>query len=342
MPKVASLLPRRRFETVGSEVPEGWEFEFLTSQGEDDIIAACRNADFLLLPSTYPRVSSRIIENIPSVCLIQMGGSGYDQVDIDAAAGLNLPVANTRGENALAVAEFAIGLLIALQRRVLMADREIKAGRYGKVREILLTGGVPEVHGTRLGLVGLGAIGRHVARLAGTLGAEVGYHTPGRKSVELERELGVTYQSWEELLSSSDAVSLHVPLNDRTRGLIGRRELGLMRSGALIINTARGEVIDQAALAEALASGHLGGAAIDTLAPEPPSPDHPLLLLPQPALAKLILTPHLAGVTTGSFRRMLRSALQNMQDVAAGGEPANVVNGIGRARRSFQTRQGYS
>ena len=279
-------------------------------------------------PPTYPRLDAEVLADMASISLIQTTGAGFDQVDLEAARRQNLPVANVPGENAGAVAEFTIGLIIALQRQIVLTDREIKAGNYQEDRERLPARGLPEIRDTELGIVGLGESGRQVARLAKMLGARTSYFSHNRKSREVETQLGVEYKPWEQLLSTSEVISLHVPLNDRTRGLVGTRELSLMPPGSLIINTARGEVIDQTALAAKLEDGHLGGAAVDTVAPEPPPCNHPLLRLSPAARDRLIMTPHLAGVTSGSFTRMLRAALDNLQRIAGGGEPQNVVNGV--------------
>jgi phosphoglycerate dehydrogenase-like enzyme len=312
------------------ELIQGWEFKFLTSYEKNDIISACRGADFLLTPPNYPSLNAEVLAEIPSISLIQTTGSGFDRVDLEAARKLNLPVDNVPGQNAQTVAEFTIGLIIALQRRIVPSDREIKAGNYHGIRERLLAGGLSEIRDTELGIVGLGQIGRQVARLAVMLGARVSYFPRDQAAWAAEMQLGVSYKPWEQLLATSGVVSLHVPLNDQTRGLIGIRELSLMPPGSFIINTARGEVIDQTALAAKLEDGHLAGAAMDTLAPEPPPSGHPLLCLSPAARDRLIVTPHLAGATSRGFARLLRTALDNLQRVARGGEPRNVVNGVGR------------
>ena len=334
MPKVVSITRLERFRVAGVELLPDWDFYFQTGLTEDEIITACRGADFLLVPATYPPITARILENIPSVCLVQSDGAGYNQIDVAAAARLGLPVANAPGENATTVAEFTIGLIIALQRHIVISDREIKAGNYHRLREQLLAAGQKEISDIELGLVGLGAIGRQVARLAGIMGVKVSYYDAYRLSGSIESELAVIYKPLDELLATSDVISLHLPLNENTRGLISSREFRLMPPGTIFINTARGELVDQAALAEALESSHLGGAAIDTLAPEPPPPDHPLLRLSPGASERVLLTPHLAGVTRGAFKRMLRTALTNMVRVFAGEAPLHVVNGILDARRA--------
>ncbi|MEW6423861.1 MAG: NAD(P)-dependent oxidoreductase [Bacillota bacterium] len=194
-----------------------------------------------------------------------------------------------------------------------------------------------EIHESRLGIVGMGAIGRKVAQVAGILGAQVAYYDIVRAPENVETELRVTFKPFDQLLAESDIVSIHVPLSERTRKMIGKREFELMSPGAVFVNTARGEVVDQAALAEALEGGRLAGAAIDALSPEPPPADNPLLNLSPLARDRLVVTPHLGGVTLGFFRRMLRNALENMARVIAGEPPKNVVNGVLEARNNRMT-----
>ncbi len=332
MTKTISLLPQELFERSKVEIPLGWDFVFLKERGEDDIIKACKGADFLLVAAAYPPVTSLVLENIPSVSLVQVFGAGFDQVNTDTARELNLPVANTPGQNAATVAEFTIGVLVALQRKMAWSDKEVKAGNHGAIKQKLLASGLKEIDGTRIGLVGLGAIGRQVARLLTFMGAQVSYYDPLRADRDIEKKLKVTYCSFIELLENNEVISLHVPLNRYTHGLLARVELDLMQPGSLLINTSRGEVVDQKALAEALENGSIGGAAVDTLSPEPPLTDHPLLNLPAPVADKVILTPHIAGVTRNSFARMLKEAMENLQRTSAGEDPQYVVNGITRAR----------
>ncbi|MEW5920893.1 MAG: NAD(P)-dependent oxidoreductase [Bacillota bacterium] len=334
MPKVVSYLPQEQFIKSDIKIPPGWEFIFEKEHGEKEIIEACRGADFLLVPAANPPITARIIQNIPSVCLLQGFGAGFDKIDLDAARKVNLPVANTPGQNSTTVAEFTIGMLVALQRKILISNREVKAGRYTNIEREFIKTGLKEIRGTYIGLVGLGTIGRLVAGLAAFMGAKVSYYDPYRVDKSIEEELKVTYCSFEELLKNNEVISLHLLLNKDTRNLISRNELALMPPGALLINTARGEIVDQAALAEALESGHIGGAAIDHFFPDPPPADHPLLNLSEAANDRLIVTSHIAGVTAGSFARMLRLAVENIQRVAAGENPRYVVNGITRARLS--------
>ena len=178
----------------------------------------------------------------------------------------------------------------------------------------------------------MGAIGRRVAKLAGILDASVAYHDLYRIDAQLETELNLEFVTLDELLTKSDIISIHVPLTGETAGLIGKKEIGAMTRGSILINTSRGEVVDQRALADAMETGHIDGAAVDTVSPEPPPPDHPLLNLSPAARDRLILTPHIAGITDQAFGRLLNNALANISRVVSGKPPENVVNGIFEAK----------
>jgi phosphoglycerate dehydrogenase-like enzyme len=318
-------MPLKRFQDAGVDLPPELDVRFESAVTEDEIIEACRTAEFLFLPAAFPPMTGRILENLSAVRLIQSAGAGYDMVDIEGAGRLSIPVANTPGHNALAVAEFTIALLISLQRRIVISDREIKAGNYAHHRETLFRSGLAEVRDTELGLIGLGAIGREVARIATLLGARVSYSDVERRP-EAESELGLVFRGLKEILTLSDAVSLHAPLTPATRGIVGAAELQAMKPGAFLINTSRGELVDSRALAEALEEGRIGGAALDTVSPEPPPAEHPLLNLSPAAGERLLITPHIAGITRNSFARMLRAGFENILRVVNGKPPENVVN----------------
>jgi len=332
MLNVLSILPEIRFIKAGVRLPAELKLHFADVRREEDIIQACRGMDFLFLPAAYPPITAYVLNRIPSVRMIQSAGAGYDQVDVAGAAVVGIPVANSPGHNTGTVAELTVAMLIALQRRMLPADREIKAGHYQRMRERLFSIGLPEGGETTLGLVGFGAVGRKVAQVAGLLGATIIYYDVHRPAADEEQTLKAQYKPLHELLAACGAVSLHAPLTPATRKLIGAGELARMPAGAYLVNTARGELVEPRALAEALESGHIAGAALDTLAPEPPPADHPLLNLSPGASERLLLTPHIAGTTRGAFHRMLTGALKNLQTVAAGGPPRHVVNGISKAR----------
>lgn len=330
MPIIVSLLTQDKFEAASVVLPEGFSIHFADLSSEQAIITACENADCLFAPASAGKISPGILENIPSIKIIQGMGVGFDHVDIATSVRLGIPVANVPGANASSVAEHTLGLLIALQRRMLESDVEIKNGNYVPFRNAVLREGLYEVRGCKIGLLGFGNIGRAVATLSVAMGAAVSYFSPRRQSPEVEAQYSVTYKNLDALLATSDVVSLHLPLNEQTAALIGARELALLPQGSMLINTARGEIVDQAALCEALESGRLAGAALDTFAPEPPPAEHPLFQLSATARNRLLLTPHTAGVTRGSYKRMIEGALENMARVMRGELPLNVVNGIFR------------
>jgi len=330
--KVVSLVPKERFETYEVKLPEYWDFHFLKTQEADAIIAACQGADCLLVPGAGAMIDAHILNQIPSIQFIQSAATGFNCIDISTAAKLGIPVANLPGTNMNAVAEYTVAVMITLQRQVITADCAVKEGCYEKQRNTMLKKGIKEFGGSKLGLLGLGAIGRQVAKIANVLGASVSYYDVFRQPSEIETELNVKFCALDELLADSDIVSLHLPLTPETRNIIGRHELSLMPEESLFINVSRGELVDQAALAALLESGQLGGAAIDTFSPEPPGKDHPLLTLSPAAKERLILSPHTAGTTAGAFRKMLEAVLDNCASVARGELPQHIVNGIKKQR----------
>jgi len=332
MAKVLSIMPRSRFVDCDVMIPEVLDVHFEKAIEEDHVIRACEGMEFIFLPAPFPLITEKITSQMRSIRMIQCAGTGFDKVDIAAAAKNNIPVCNSPGLNINTVAEFTIAQIIALQRRFIQADREVKSGNYVPLKNAFFKSGLKEISDIQLGLVGFGAIGKRVAEIAGFLGAEVVYHDAIRADARVEQELDVKYMEFNDLLATSDVVSLHVPLTKETRGLIGRSEFEKMRPGSLLINTARGDVVDQNALAKALEEGSLGGAGIDIVTPEPPPGEHPLLNLSGDAAYRLLITPHIAGVTKSSFNRMLTGALENIVRVVEGSDPKNVVNGIFKAR----------
>ncbi|MEW6046816.1 MAG: hydroxyacid dehydrogenase [Bacillota bacterium] len=244
-------------------------------------------------------------------------GVGVDNIDLGAARRLGVRVVHTPGANAQGVAELTAGLALALARRIALADRTLRAG--GKLDRDGLWG--TELYGKRLGVVGLGQIGRRVAELfRAAFSMEVWGYDPYLAAPEWER-IGVRRVSFlDELLPVVDVLTLHLPLTPRTRGLIGRRELALMRPSAFVLNLARGGIVDEQALYEALRSGRLAGAASDVFEQEPPPADHPLLTLPQ-----FVATPHVGAATAESMLRMGMAVVEEVLAVLEGREPRHPV-----------------
>jgi phosphoglycerate dehydrogenase-like enzyme len=225
-----------------------------------------------------------VLRRLPELRLFALCGIGTDAVDLAAARELGIAVCNVPGRTAPIVAEHAIALMFAVARRTWYQTNELKSGRWTRRDNVYL-------RGKTLGVVGTGPTGAEVARLARALGMRVVAWT-FRPTAERAADLGVTFLPLTELLRTADVVSLHVKLTEQTRRMFGEAELAVMKPGALLVNTARGAVVDEAALAAALNAGRLGGAGIDVYETEPPAADSPLL-----ACEQIVLTPHNADQT---------------------------------------------
>ncbi len=341
MCKVVSTVPRARFERYGVDFPSDWEVINLDYPLTDrELIKACDGADFLFVGSTH-EISRNVIATSHTLRMLHVEGVGYDKVDTVAATEFGLPVCHNRAVNNGSVAEHTVGLMISGLRRIALADSQLKTRDYAEVQSEFRKQGVRELSSLHVGLIGMGAIGQETARMLKPFGCKISYYDAYRPSAEREIELNVSYIELAELVQECDVISLHVPLLPNTLNMIGARELAMMKRTVLLINTSRGEVVDQKALAEALESGQIYGAAIDTLSPEPPPKNHPLLNLTNEAAVSLILTPHIAGTTNEAFTRMLKWAIANMQRVMDGELPTNVVNGVRCARNPVVTMRNY-
>ena len=256
-----------------------------------------------------PPMTRAVLETgAPHLRVIAKPGAGVDTVDLAAAGELGIPVMTAGFGNAPAVAEMTLCFMLALGRDLVRMHERARAGDWQRDDY-----NSAELAGRTLGIVGFGRIGRRVAELTRGFGMRVVVFT--RSPEKVPADLAETADSLETLLRHSDFVSLHCPLNESTRGLIGRAALAAMRQGAFFINTGRGALVDEAALAEALVSGHLAGAAADTLSSEPPPRDHPLLSAPN-----MLLSPHIAGLTTGAVERTATTTAENIIAVLTGGE----------------------
>jgi glyoxylate reductase len=254
--------------------------------------------------------------------LIQQPSVGYQHLDVEEAARQGIPVANAAGANAVAVAEHTIlGALACLKKLILQNE---KTQRAEWAQDEMAGHGVFELCGKVLGIVGMGRIGREVAARACVFGCSIVYYDVVRLPSEDERELGVSFLDLDELLASADVVSLHAPLTEETANLLDARRINLMKSTAVLVNVARGEVVDERALASALRENRLGGAVVDVYVDEPIRPDNPLIGAPN-----TILTPHTAGASNESRLRIITASLLNVVKALKGEKLDNVVNEVG-------------
>jgi phosphoglycerate dehydrogenase-like enzyme len=254
------------------------------------------------------------LDLVPNARVVAHHTSGTDNIDLAAATARGIAVTNVKGVNAEQCAEFSIGLMLAITRQMRRGDIAIRAGRWAAD-----TQGSMDVWGATFGMVGLGQIGRAAARRAKAFGMTILCHTRTPDPV-IGAELGIEYCSLDDVMARADVVSVYASLNDQTRGMIGAREIGLMQPHAYVVNIARGELIDEAALTRALQDNRIAGAALDVFEREP------LLESPLFALDNVILTPHQAGLTHNAKSAAAEGAVANALAVLAGRMPPNLVN----------------
>ena len=287
------------------------------AQGEG-LIEAVRTARPVAILSRMGRIDAAVFEAAPGLRVISKHGVGVDNINLDLASAHGVPVLVATGANAVSVAEHAMALLFAVAKKIVPLDSGLRAGRWEKPG---FKG--RELAGSRIGLVAFGSIARQMAVYAKAFGMEVVAFDPFCPD-EVFASTGVTRaQSLDELISGCDIISLHSPLTDETRNMINAERLARMRPDAILINTGRGGLIDEEALAAALREGRITGAGLDTFAQEPPAADHPFWSEP-----RLVMTPHIGGVTTAANERVGVDAAQGIIDVLAGRPvpPARIVN----------------
>lgn len=271
------------------------------------IAARCADAEVVITNKVV--FKRETMQALPKLRLICVAATGMNHIDLEAAAELGIEVRNAKGYSTHSVAETTLGAAIALRRHVVYYDRYVKSGDYSASgRQYHFNYVNHQLWGSRWGIVGLGAIGHEVARLAEAFGCEVRYtSTSGTVREEPYPALPLT-----ELLGWADVVSIHAPLTPSTRGLIGARELAAMKPEALLINVARGGIVDEAALAEALDARRLAGAALDVFSKEPPAADNPLLHLRE--ADRLLLSPHNAWSPEEAVEVLIGCIVQNIKD----------------------------
>jgi D-3-phosphoglycerate dehydrogenase len=308
---------------IRSQLPPGFSLQFGETGDRREQMAMIADAEFIL---TAVAVDAEMIKSAPKLKLLHKWGIGVDKFDLDAARAARIPVAITAGANAGAVSEHTVMLMLATYRRLALADRKLRDGIWIRPQ---IRGQAYQLSGKTVGLLGFGNVGRMVAhRLAG-FNVTILYHDIRRADMATEKSLHVTPVSLDELLERSDVLSLHVPLTRVTRGIINAEAIARMKTGAILINAARGEVLDEPALYDALVSGKLHGAGLDVFAKEPADPANPLLKLDQ-----VVVTPHTAGSAIDLVADIARHAFTNMQSVLNGEplSPNDVIVAAGENR----------
>ncbi len=284
-----------------------------TSIRDEDLIAGAREASIVVVRTPIP---AALYDQAPNLLGVIRHGAGVDMIPIEDATARGIAVANAPGTNAVTVAEFAVGQMLSLAHRSAAANQRMRATGWASAR-ILADQGL-ELAGKKVGLVGLGAIGQAVAKMChfGFGMSVCGYRPSGRASLDF-----IEVTSLEQVLMQADFVVLACPLNDSTKGLISRVLLGKMKASAYLINVARGAVVDQQALVEALSEKRLAGAALDVFTQQPLPTDSPLY-----GMENVLLSPHMAGVTDDSLRAMGSSVARQARQILNGHLPEHLVN----------------
>lgn len=305
-------------QEVRDNAPPDFELRFAATYDAAEQLGLVKDCDLILVGGadlTGPMIEAAH----PRVQFIQKWGIGVDKIDLATARRLGIPVAITGGANAVPVAELAVALMLAVYRRIPFADRNLREGRWLKPQ---MRGWCYQIDSKTVGLLGFGAIARMVAHRLRGFDCKVIYHDITRADHISERALNARWVPMEELIATSDILSVHVPLTKSTANVINADSIARMKDGAVIINTARGGIVDEQALHDALVSGKLRGAGLDTFGQEPPDPANPLL-----KLDNVVLTPHAGGGVFDNVGNVARHSMGNMVKVLAGQalSPADIV-----------------
>jgi phosphoglycerate dehydrogenase-like enzyme len=309
-------MPDPILDMARAMLPAGYDLE-VVDQSDPKFPTAMLDADFFL---GFARggMGPEFYRASPRLKLIQLISAGYDRIDLEAARAAKVPVANNNGANSVAVSEHTLMLILAVAKKLVWQHNNVVAGKW-RIGDFAQTR-LYEVAGKTLGIVGLGNIGKKVARRAQAFDMRVQYYDIVRLTEDQEDALGVRFALLDELLQTSDIVTCHVPLTERTRGMMGARQFAMMKPTALFINTCRGPVVDEDALYKALTSKQILAAGLDVMVEEPPKADHPLF-----KLDNVTITPHTAGPTWENWAKAFRNAFDNIQRVASMDKPRAVV-----------------
>lgn len=322
VPRVVCLRPAADFADVGVEVPDDLDVTY--GADERAVTSIAPDVGALVLPAAGRPLAPSMFDGADGLRLVQVTGAGVDRVPTEPLERLGVPLCNVPGVSAPDVAGYVVVAVGSLFRRLQVGDRLVKEGRYGEARGELAPRVARGFRGLRVGVVGLGAIGLNVASAFDALGASVRWYdvdpgAPARAGAFERSEL-------DDLLRWSEVLSMHVPLVPETAGLVGKDELALLPPGAVVVNASRGGVVDESALIDALDGGTLGGVVLDVFEHEPLPGGDPLLAAAKAHADKMILTPHIGGVTREASQVLFERAWANVRDVLVEGRaPANRV-----------------
>lgn len=313
--------------TPSNEFTDGFEIiDMPMGLFEEDYLREAKDAD-IVIADAMAVVSGKLISQMPNLKLIHSEGVGFNFFDIQAAKEREIYVCNCKGMNDKAVAEQAILLMLGVLRDVCNGNEAVCEGRQIKVKEdYMIRGDLLELADCKVGLIGFGDIAKALAMLLKSFGADTYYYKSRPVETEMEKEYGVTYLSLDELLKTCNIISLHAPVTADTTNMVNDSFFEKMQTGSVLINTARGELIDSEALVRAIKNGKIKMAGLDTIAGEPVAINNILVDQPKEIRDQIIFSPHIGGITASSFKRGYSMAWANIQRICKGEKPEHVVN----------------
>ena len=309
--KIVCLRPESDFKEFGAVAPAHFNVVYL-SPDDASLIQKANDAEVLLIPAVGPKIPNDFFKKT-SIQMIQVTGAGIDRVNYDFCTQNNIKVCNVLGASARSVAEYCLFSALAISRRLIRTTDEIASGNYAEIRGNIIKDRMHSLSGLVLGIIGFGTIGQETAKMFGALGCRIQYYDPSRPKVDQSLASIASEIGKEELLRSSDIVSIHVPLIEQTFNLIAEQELSMMKDTSVLLNASRGGVVNENALAQAIHDKKIKGAAVDVFSSEPPEKSNPLLNLPNESRANLILTPHIGGITVQSWAELFSRSWMNIQ-----------------------------
>lgn len=321
---VLCLRPKADFERANALPPQSLSVAY-QAPNDPQVAPLMKQARVLMIPAVGPKLPPEIFQDT-SIRFVQVTGAGLDRLDLALLKRAGIAVANVPGGSNSALAEYAVTAASLLLRRFAWADAEIRAGNYQAFRARMVADNLSGLQGLHAGVVGLGIIGLAVAQAFHQAGCRISYYDPAPRDAAAAHAIGAQSVPLDELLRTSDVITLHLPLLPSTKGLLGAAQFEKIKPGAVLIQASRGGIVDEVALADALNSGRLSGAAVDVYETEPPSMDSPLFALQGDAARRVLFTPHIAGVTRQSAEYLFRSAWLNVARVLLNDEePQNLV-----------------
>lgn len=328
--KVLVLAPEERYKKFMPDTPVSRKAELIfcdRSGTEEDWLVAGADAEVLFV-TPVTQITARLIAGMPKLRMIHCEGVGVDRIDLEAARARGIYVCNNAGCNAAAVAELSITLMSMLTHRTLWGDHMVRTGHQLDAQRELDCQIPLDLSAAKVGLIGFGAIGQAAAQRLRAYGSTLYYYARHRRDRETEENFGVAYLPLYELAETCDIISLYLPATAESRHMLNGEFFSHVKPGTYLVNTARGAVIDDEALGEAIRSGRLAGAAVDAYDPEPVEADHPLVRLAEEFPDRLVLCPHQGGIARSAYQNVYRMLFENLERLMEGKRPERIVNGL--------------